>query len=95
MVRQIVNVVSAIGEDALVAIDVANTGGGCDYPFESFRCVRGGDAGHGSSLAWAYEYRLFILFIGKTAMRATLFYTPKRHEIPDGDLAGSTRQAYI
>ncbi len=51
MVGEIVDVVSAIGEHSLVAIDVADAGGSRDYPFQSFRGGGAGDAGHDSSLA--------------------------------------------
>jgi hypothetical protein len=51
MIRKVVNVIPAIGENSLIAIDVANAGGSCDYPFQSFGAVGSGDTGHVSSLA--------------------------------------------
>src|ERR1700682_2294995 len=50
-VGQILDVVSAIGEHSLVTVDVANTGGGSDNPFQSFGGVQARNAGHSSSLA--------------------------------------------
>src|SRR5580704_12319374 len=79
VVGQIVDVVAAIGEDSLVTVDVADAGGGGDYPFESLGGVQAGDAGHGSSLAMRMD------FVASGAIKehgATLFYTPTWRRFP-------------
>jgi hypothetical protein len=48
------NVNTAIGEDAPVAIDVTDAGFACDYVLQSFGDRRGG---HGSSLSEALSNR--------------------------------------
>ena len=50
VVGQFVNVDAAIGQNALLAVDIANAGVGGDYSFQTFRGVRGGQAGHVPSL---------------------------------------------
>jgi hypothetical protein len=44
------NVDTAIGEDPLVSVDVANAGICGDYSFQALGGVRGGQAGHVPSL---------------------------------------------
>ncbi len=50
VVGKFVNVDAAVGQDALISVDVANAGGGGDYSFQALGGVRGGQAGHVPSL---------------------------------------------
>ena len=50
VVGQFVNVDAAVGEDALISVDVADAGIGSDDSFQALGGVRGGQAGHIPSL---------------------------------------------
>ncbi len=50
VVGKFVNVDAAVGEDALISVDVADAGIGSDYSFQALGGVGGGQAGHVPSL---------------------------------------------
>jgi hypothetical protein len=54
MVGKFVNVDAAVGEDALLSVDVTDTGIGSDYSFQAPGGVCGGQAGHIPSLEILY-----------------------------------------